>query len=232
MKTLLLSLFTAGFLAAPQAGAGAITGHVHAEGKPGAEVDCGPGAYDSHALKLATRVDYSAMHDFIVYLEGEIGTNTPAVPDKPLKVVTKKVAQHKAMFDPHVLPVVKGTTVDWPNEDDIFHNVFSYSETRPFDLGLYKGSDPKPVTFDTPGRVDVFCSIHASMNCVVLVLENPYFASTDGKGNYVIKNVPAGAYKIKAWHERLPSQRQEITVPETGEVNLDFTLGINGLPKL
>src|SRR4029079_18714624 len=121
-------------------------------------------------------------------------------------------------FLPHVLPIVAGTTVEWPNNDDIFHNVFSMSEANPFDLGLYKNPDVKRVPFNKAGRVDVFCSIHANMNCVVDVLENPWFAVADAGGKYAITNVPPGTYKLKAWHERLPSQTQEITVPAEGEV--------------
>src|SRR5262249_29144523 len=135
-------------------------------------------------------------------------------------------------FRPHILPVVMGTTVEWPNNDDIFHNVFSMSEAKPFDLDLYKGNPPeKHVTFDKAGRVDVFCSIHASMHCIVLVLENPYFAPVDDQGHYRIPNVPAGKYRLKAWHERLPAETHEITVSETGEVKTDFVLGIKNLPK-
>ncbi|MDB6020905.1 MAG: hypothetical protein JWQ04_762 [Pedosphaera sp.] len=227
-------------LALAPAQAGTITGHVRAEGKPGAQgADCGNGSYDSRALKFATHVDYAAMHDFIVYLEGPVGTNKPVVPEKPVQVVTARpdrqkieVHQTKAVFNPHVLPVVVGTTVEWPNNDDIYHNVFSYSEAKPFDLELYKAPTVKSVTFDKPGRVDVFCSIHSTMSCVVLVLESSFFAATDAKGGYRISDVPAGTYKLKAWHERLPAQRQEIVVPEHGEVKVDFTLGITGLPKL
>jgi len=77
----------------------------------------------------------------------------------------------------------------------------------------------------------VFCSIHSSMNCIVLVLPNPYFAATNKKGGYAITNVPAGTYKVKAWHERMPGEIKQITVPENGEVKVDFTLGIKNLPK-
>jgi len=106
------------------------------------------------------------------------------------------------------------------------------SETKPFDLDLYKGNPPeKKVTFDKPGRVDVFCSIHEKMNCVVLVLENSYFAVTDSRGRFVITNVPPGTYKLKAWHERLPARTETIVVPESGEVKQDFVLGIQGLPR-
>jgi Carboxypeptidase regulatory-like domain len=79
--------------------------------------------------------------------------------------------------------------------------------------------------------VDVYCSIHKDMYCIVLVLENPYFASTDEKGNYTITNVPPGRYKLKAWHERLPADEREIIVPADGEVKADFVLTIKNLPK-
>jgi hypothetical protein len=135
------------------------------------------------------------------------------------------------VFSPHVLPVVAGTTVEWPNQDDIYHNVFSISEAKQFDLGLYKHPEVKRVQFDRAGRVDAFCSIHKSMNCIILVLENPYFATSDAQGRYHIANVPPGTYKLKAWHERLPSLTKEVTVPENGEVRVDFILGILNLPK-
>ncbi len=109
--------------------------------------------------------------------------------------------------------------------------MFSISEAKPFDLDLYKAPVVKRVTFDKPGRVDVFCSIHTTMSCVVLVLENSYFAVADDKGRYVIRNVPAGTYTLKASHKRLPAQRRQITVPEQGEVRADFVLGLTDLPK-
>jgi len=136
------------------------------------------------------------------------------------------------MFSPHVLPIMVGATVEWPNNDKIYHNVFSMSDAKQFDLGLYKGNPPeKRVTFDKPGRVDVYCSIHENMHCVVLVLENPYFATTDKNGNYKIPDVPPGIYKLKVWHERLPADEREITVPTNGEVKVDFVLGIKNLPQ-
>lgn len=213
--------------------AGTIVGRVHAEGKEGVSSDpnCG-GNYDSRAFKFATKVDYAAMHEFVVFIDGPVDIKGPAQPEKTVQVVTRKVSQKKAMFDPHILPVLKGTTVEWPNNDEILHNVFSYSEAQQFDLGLYKAPEMKSVKFSTAGRVDVFCSIHSSMNCVVLVLENPFFATTDGRGMYSIQNVPAGTYQVKAWHERLPPQKLQVVVPEEGEVKLDFTLGIKGLPKI
>lgn len=217
-------------LGATSATAGTITGTVGAQGKPGLDSEALCGKYDSRQFKFVEKVNYAEMHDFVVYIDGPTTTKA-APPEKPAQVVTQRVFQKGAMFAPHLLPVLVGTTVEWPNNDDILHNVFSISETKPFDLGLYKSPLMKRVTFDTPGRVDVFCSIHTRMSCVILVLENPYFAATNEKGRYSITNVPAGVYKLKAWAERLPSRTREITVPETGEVRADFTLGITGLPN-
>jgi plastocyanin len=213
-----------------RAHAGTINGIVRAEGKPGTETEVSGGKYDSRQFKFVERVNYAEMRDFVVYIEGPVGAK-PVPPAQPAQVVTSRVMQKGAMFSPHVLPIVAGTTVEWPNHDEILHNVFSASAPNDFDLGLYKSPKVASWKFDHPGRVDVFCSIHTRMNCIVLVLENPHFASTNEKGQYTISNVPPGTYKLKAWHERLPSQVKEITVPETGAVTADFTLGIKNLPR-
>lgn len=232
MKNLVI-LFLPVALAFHSACAGTISGTVRAEGKTEAtDDDSGGGAYASRKYKFAEKVDYADMHDFVVYIEGPVGTNAAVPPSQPVSVNTTRIKQEGAAFSPHILPVVVGTTVEWPNNDQIYHNVFSYSEPAKFDLGLYKGNPKdKRVTFDKPGRVDVFCSIHANMHCVVLVLQNPYFASVKEDNHYSIPNVPPGAYKLTAWHERLPSQTREITVPEKGDVKADFVLGITNLPK-
>jgi plastocyanin len=210
--------------------AGTITGNVSAQGKAVADDANSGGAYESRKYKFLEKVDYAAMRDFVVYVEGSF-TNS-ALSTNLASVATTRVAQKSATFSPHVLPIMVGTTVEWPNYDTIYHNVFSISDAKSFDLDLYKGNPPdKRVTFDKPGRVDVFCSIHKDMNCIVLVLENPYFASTDENGNYKISNVPPGKYKLKAWHERLPADEREIIVPTNGEVRADFVLGIKNLPK-
>jgi len=97
---------------------------------------------------------------------------------------------------------------------------------------LYKNNPAdKRVLFDKAGRVDVFCSIHANMHCVVLVLENPYFAVADERGRFAITNVPAGTYQLKAWHERVPGQVKEVVVPDKGEAKADFFLSVTNLPK-
>jgi plastocyanin len=211
--------------------AGEIEGTVRAEARAGVEEKAGGGAYASRKYKFVERIDYDALRDFVVFIEGPLeGTNSP--PPGVARVVTNpRVSQRGAMFEPRVLPVLKGTVVEWPNNDDIYHNVFSISEPKPFDLGLYKSGEFKQVAFDKAGRVDVFCSIHTSMSCIVLVMDNPYFAATDARGGYVITNVPPGTYTLKAWHERLPTQDREVTVPEEGRAKVDFVLGVRGLPQ-
>jgi len=205
--------------------AATITGVVTARGKEGADQATGSGGYESRRFKFIEKVDYSKLQDFLVFIEGPV-TNAVTRQKTPARVLTQK----DATFRPHVLPIQRGTTVEWPNEDEIFHNAFSMSETKPFDLGLYK-DETKKITFDNAGRVDVFCSIHEGMHCIILVLENPFFAVTDSKGRYKIEGVPPGQYKLRAWHERMPPQTHEITVPGDGEVKQDFNLAITNLPK-
>ena len=218
-------------LALPFTRGGEIRGIVRAEGKSELVGDAAGGKYDSRKYKFVERVNYAALQNFVVYIEGPL-TNSLTGTNITARVDTQRVNQEKANFTPAVLPIEVGTTVEWPNNDDIFHNVFSMSDAKQFDLGLYKGNPKeKRVTFDKPGRVEVFCSIHANMHCVVLVLENPFYAVSDPDGRYVIRGIPAGTYKLKAWHERLPAQSQEITVPAEGEVKANFTLGIKNLPK-
>ncbi len=207
--------------------AGTINGVVHAQGPEAPPAGETTGAYASHRYKFAEKIDYSHLTDFVVYIDQPLAELKPRAP-VALAVTTQK----DASFEPHVLPVAVGTTVRWPNEDDIFHNVYSMSDTKEFDLGYYKKDKPAPeIVFDKPGRVDVFCAIHTQMHCIILVLPNPFFAMADGKGRFAIKDVPPGTYKLRAWHERLPSQVKEIVVPADGDVTVDFTLGVAGLPK-
>jgi plastocyanin len=228
MNPMLAVLFLLAGISA--ATAGTITGSVRAEGKTGTDTDAAGGAYASRKYKFVERVNYDDMHEFLVFIEGHFAMTNATT--NVVQVSTRRVAQQGATFSPHILPVVAGTTVEWPNQDDIFHNVFSVSDAKQFDLGLYKGNPPeKRVTFDKPGRVDVYCSIHENMHCVVYVLENPFFAVTDQRGHFTITGVPPGTYKLKAWHERLPMAEQQITVPADGDVKADIVMGIKNLPQ-
>jgi plastocyanin len=132
--------------------------------------------------------------------------------------------QRDERFVPHVLAITTGTAVEFPNSDRIYHNVFSLSKTRPFDLGRYAAGRSKTVTFDRPGIVRVFCDIHSHMNAFILVFNHPFFALTDMEGRYRIDNVPPGTYNLVAWNEGVSSGPQAVVVPEGGEAELDFAL--------
>ena len=187
----------------------------------------GGGAYDSRRYRFVEKMDYERVRDFVVYVDQPTSDFAPGVAEAR----TVKTTQKDANFEPHVLPVVVGSTVRWPNEDDIFHNVFSMSDAKEFDLGYYKKEKVPEVRFDRVGRVDVFCAIHPKMHCIILVLPNPFFAAADEKGRFAIRDLPAGTYRVRAWHERIPGQVKEIVVPADGEVRVDFTLGFGTLPK-
>lgn len=132
--------------------------------------------------------------------------------------------QRNETFVPHILAVMAGTTVDFPNSDRIYHNVFSLSKTRPFDLGRYAVGRSKSIRFDRPGIVRVFCDIHSHMSAFILVFNHPFYALTDADGRYRIENVPAGTYNVIAWNEGVASDPKPVTVPDGGATELDFQL--------
>jgi plastocyanin len=132
--------------------------------------------------------------------------------------------QRNETFVPHVLAVMVGTIVDFPNSDLIYHNVFSLSRTKRFDLGRYAAGKSKSVLMDRTGVVRVFCDIHSHMNAFILVFSHPFFAMTGADSRYRIENVPPGTYGVIAWNEGLSSEAKPVTVPEGGVAELDFTL--------
>jgi plastocyanin len=132
--------------------------------------------------------------------------------------------QREERFVPHVLAITTGTVVDFPNSDRIYHNVFSLSKARSFDLGRYAAGRSKPIKFDRPGVVRVFCDIHSHMNAFILVFSHPFFSLTDTDGRFRIDNVPQGTYNVIAWNEGVSSEPKAVTVTDGGEAELDFTL--------
>lgn len=137
-----------------------------------------------------------------------------------------KVTQQGETFIPHILPVMQGSTVQFPNQDPIFHNVFSLSGAKTFDLGRYPKGESRSVTFDRPGIVPVFCHIHSDMSAVILVLENPYFAVPDSDGLYQIDGVPEGNYTLVAWHERSGPVEYGVKVIAGQALELDISVPI------
>ena len=132
--------------------------------------------------------------------------------------------QRNETFVPHVLAITTGTTVDFPNSDRIYHNVFSLSRTKSFDLGRYAAGRSKSIRFDRPGIVRVFCDIHSHMSAFILVFNHPFFAMTDAEGRYRIENIPPGSYNVVAWNEGLASEPRVAVIPDGGSAELDFLL--------
>ena len=139
----------------------------------------------------------------------------------------RRMDQRNETFVPHVLAIVAGTTVDFPNNDRTYHNVFSLSRTQPFDLGRYGTGKSRPVRFDRPGIVRVFCEIHSHMSAFILVFAHRYFAVTDDEGRYRLDGVPPGTYTVVVWNETVhgDAPRRSVTVPDGGgDVDADFTI--------
>jgi plastocyanin len=131
--------------------------------------------------------------------------------------------QKNLQFQPQVLPILVGTTVDFPNRDDLYHNVFSYSRPREFDLGRYPKGDSRSVTFDQPGIVRVYCDIHSHMNATVIVLEHPYFATPLDTGDFSISNIPEGTYNVVFWLDRNEVERRVVRVNSGKSIQVDFS---------
>ena len=136
------------------------------------------------------------------------------------------IDQKNLVFKPHILPIVKGTTVNFLNSDDVLHNVFSPDGCADkFNLGTWPKGETRSYTFKNPGCISVMlCNVHPEMEAYVLVLETSYYAVSEKDGSYKIKDVPAGKYTLKIWHEKLKEMSVELTVPGTGAINQDFEL--------
>jgi plastocyanin len=155
------------------------------------------------------------LSDVIVYVDG------PKAKGKPERVV---IAMKGKEFRPRVAAVSAGGVVEFPNEDPIFHNVFSVSGQNRFDLDLYKRPKSGSWTFAAPGVARVYCNIHPQMSAVVLVRDNPYFTTAAADGSFTIEKVPAGRWQLKAWQERAPEAAQEIVVGADNRVAAQLVL--------
>ncbi len=152
----------------------------------------------------------------VVYLEGA------AVKSAPLPV--KQVSQKEMTFIPTLLTVQAGTTVEFPNEDDTYHNIFSYSPAKRFDLGRYR-PDERPIpsqVFDKPGLVTLRCDIHEHMRGLILVLETPYFTTTEPNGHFRLAGLPAGKYTLKAWVDSRTTREQPVELKSGSTLRVDF----------
>jgi plastocyanin len=196
----LLAMAAAPVGPAASAGAGAVAGHVRITKNGGPKGD---------------------RSQVVVYLEGvpepARGAGAPAG-------AATKIRQRDNTFWPGLVVVRRGESVEFPNEDKVFHNVFSVSEAAKFDLGLYKSGTSKVVTFREPGVVNVYCNIHPEMVAEILVVDTSHYAITAADGSFRIPGVPPGKYGIVAWQAHGEPRRGAVTVASgaTAEVSFDL----------
>ena len=171
------------------------------------------------ALSSPTKLDGNDLQRAVVFLDAQ------EVPERsPLRAAPRGAAgrarmdQRNETFSPHVLAITTGTIVEFPNNDQTFHNVFSLSKPRHFDLGRYGRNESKTIRFDKPGVVRVFCDIHSHMSAFVLVFNHPFHTTTSDDGRYRLDNVPPGTYTVTVWHEGQSRDSRSVTVPASGGV--------------
>jgi plastocyanin len=204
------------FLGAPAAAAsGTIRGRVDLR-RPVVSTDRRPNVSDVGA---GVRHDLSDRTRSVVYLE-----TAPRGAFETADSGRAVMNQRNETFVPHVLAITTGTTVEFPNSDRIYHNVFSLSKTRPFDLGRYAVGHSKSVRFDRAGIVRVFCEIHSHMSAFIVVFNHPFYAMTDADGRYRLDNVPPGNYAVVAWNEGVSSDPAPVAVPNGGTAELDLVV--------
>ena len=176
----------------------------------------------SRTIQEAKLAPVSELRNVVVYLKD--------APKRPLPPVHAEIKQENEHFIPRVVAVPVGSVVDFPNADPIYHNVFSLSRTKTFNLGRYPQGQTRPVRFDKAGLVKVFCEIHSHMSATVMVFDHPWFAVPDDEGRFELPAVPAGNRQITAWHERLGDTTLNVRVEGGRPAEADFVLPVPQQP--
>ena len=222
LTLLLLLAGTSAHLASQSQGIGTIKGKIQMPplGTPlNQQRPARYGGYSSGERSAASVKEQAPeVTNVVVYLEG------PGLENVQRDARKAVLDQRNAAFIPHVLPIAKGTTVEIVNRDKTYHNVFSLSNTKKFNIGRRPTGEEAPVTFDKSGPVQVFCDIHSHMTAYILVLENPVFVQPKADGTFSLEGVPPGKYVIHVWHERFSASSQNITVNSGETATIDFTL--------
>jgi plastocyanin len=189
-------------------------------------VDAGAqqGAVEGRVALELPDVDLASVGEIVVFVEPQDRRAIPAPRAEPLVI-----HQRDARFDPAFLVVVAGQSVELPNDDLIFHNVFSFSRPNDFDLGSYPRGTSRSVTFRYPGLVRIYCSIHESMSASVLVVPTPWHTLAGPDGSFAIRGVPAGAWRLRVWSWRLPGASREIAVATGRSTQVELALGESSL---
>lgn len=188
---------------------------VPSHGEPASALQPYPG--QANTLPGAKPPIRGAVTDAVIYVDSLPAGEPSASPSG--KRVT--LAQKNEAFLPRVVAVAAGTTVDFPNLDPIYHNVFSVSPSRRFDLGKYPRGQSRTVQFPRSGVVNVFCDIHADMAAFILVTPTSVWVRPGSDGRFALSDLPAGRYRVRWWHPDLGDGAAEVDVPAEGAVTLD-----------
>lgn len=212
----LVSIATAAIAVDAQRGTGTVSGVVRLTQ---VKTPLATSTYARRGVAARPRVATPETRNVIVY----VLDLKPGAPPPPMR---GRITQRDEQFLPQVVAITTGSTVDFPNEDPFFHNVFSLSKAKTFDLGRYPTGKSRSVTFRTPGVVKVFCDIHSHMTALVRVFDHPWFVIPDEDGSFTLPQVPAGELTVVAWHERIGERRERVTLPPGGAAKLSFTLPV------
>lgn len=179
----------------------------------------GPAAISGRLTLGVEGASLEAIGPVVVYLD-------PVDPDVSIPTPDTKpqLKQENARFVPEFQVIVKGQTVEMPNFDAIYHNVFSYSRPNDFDLGTYPAGESRSVRFLHPGIVRTYCSIHERMNATIFVAPGPWFAVASRSGHFAISEVPPGDYTLRTWSERLPATARPISLALDQQLAVDIDL--------
>ena len=176
------------------------------------------GAYPSRRVtKPAGRA--SEIGNVIVFIKD--AARAAALPASRVEMI-----QQDEAFVPRVLAITRGSTVEFPNADPFFHNVFSLSRTATFDLGRYPRGERRSRTFTHAGLVKVYCHLHSHMSASIMVFDHPYFTTPAADGRFVLADVPAGDLRLSAWHERIGESSKNIAVEAGRTTRVEFALPV------
>jgi plastocyanin len=217
----LLALTCGGMAALPAVGQavpayGRITGIVHLIAPAGTALRSG--AYPSRQVIRNTPAA-AEIANVVVFVK-----NAPA--DTELAASRASVAQRDEAFVPRVSAVTRGSSVEFPNFDPYFHNVFSLSRGATFDLGRYRKGDTRERAFPRAGIIKVYCHIHSEMSATILVFDHHLYATPSLDGTFTIEAVPAGSYQLSAWHERIGETTKPIQVAAGDAASVEFSLPV------
>ena len=176
----------------------------------------------SYGITPMTHSPEPAVNEYlniVVYLDGKSLNR-----EKTQMKIKAHMDQRNAEFVPHVLPIQRGTVVEFVNRDNTYHNVFSLSPTKKFNIGRRPTGESVPIQFDKEGIVHVFCDIHSHMSAYIIVLDSPYYVQPDEHGNYSFENIPVGIYTLKIWHERYTKREQAITITPGTQIIENFVI--------